>query len=99
MFVNCSKLREINFSSCSAVTTTTSVFSNCVALEKLRMPSIGATFSITGCNLQRPALIDLFNDLASVTAKTITITNNPGVADLTAADLLIATSKGWTVTQ
>jgi hypothetical protein len=48
--------------------------------------------------MQRLELIDLFNDLATTSAKTITITNNPGVADLTAPDILIATAKGWTVT-
>jgi hypothetical protein len=42
--------------------------------------------------------VDLFNDLATVVSKTITITGNPGVADLTAGDLAIATGKGWTVT-
>lgn len=99
MFFNCTKLKEIVFTSCSAVTTTTTAFSNCISLRKLRMPSMGATFSITGCNMQRQELIELFRDLATVSAKTITITNNPGVADLTAADLLIATGKGWTVTQ
>jgi hypothetical protein len=99
MFFNCTKLKEIVFTSCSAVTTTTSAFSNCFSLRKLRMPGMGATFSIASCNMQRQELIELFRDLATVSVKTITITNNPGVADLTAADLLIATSKGWTVTQ
>jgi hypothetical protein len=99
MFTNCVKLKEIVFTSCSAVTTTTSAFSNCISLRKLRMPGMGATFSISGCNMQRQELVDLFNDLATVSAKTITITNNPGVADLTAPDLAIATGKGWTVTQ
>ena len=98
MFAGCYKVKEIVFTSCAAVTTTTTAFSNCVSLRKLRMPSMGATFSIATCNMQRQALVDLFNDLATVTAKTITITNNPGVADLTAADILIATAKGWTVT-
>jgi len=98
MFYNCLKLKEVVFTSCSTVTTTTTAFLNCQSLRKLRMPGIAATFSITGCNMQRPELVALFGDLATTTAKTITITNNPGVADLTAADLLIATAKGWTVT-
>jgi len=98
IFYNCTKLKEVVFTSCATVTTTTTAFTNCLSLRKLRMPGISATFSISGCNMQRLELIDLFNDLAVTSAKTITITNNPGVADLTAADLLIATSKGWTVT-
>ena len=49
--------------------------------------------------MQRAELVDLFNDLKSgVVSQTITVTNNPGVPDLTAADILIATAKGWTVT-
>ena len=99
MFNNCVKLKEIVFTTCASVTTTSTTFSNCFSLRKLRMPGMGATFSITGCNMQRQELVDLFNDLATVSTRTITITNNPGVADLTAADLLIATNKGWTVTQ
>lgn len=99
MFSTCLKIREIVFTSCALVTTTTSAFASCINLKKLRMPGMSATFSISGCNMQRTELVDLFNDLATVSAKTITITNNPGVADLTAADLLIATNKGWTVTQ
>jgi hypothetical protein len=99
MFNNCIRLKEIVFTSCAAVTTTATAFSGCFSLRKLRMPGMGATFSITGCNMQRQELVDLFNDLATISTRTITITNNPGVADLTAADLLIATNKGWTVTQ
>ena len=97
-FLNCVRLREVVFSSAAAITTTTSAFSNCLSLEKLRMPGMTATFSIATGNMQRPALVTLFGDLGVGTGKTITITNNPGVADLTAADLLIATAKGWTVT-
>lgn len=99
MFLSCYKLKEIVFTSCSAVTTTTTAFSGCISLRKLRMPNIPVTFSIANCNMQRQELVDLFNDLGTVSAQTITITNNPGVARLTAADLLIATAKGWTVTQ
>jgi hypothetical protein len=99
MFFNCQRLKEIVFTSCAAVTTTTTAFSGCLSLRKLRMPGMGATFSIAGCNMQRQELVDLFNDLATVSTRTITITNNPGVADLTAPDLAIATGKGWTVTQ
>jgi len=53
---------------------------------------------ITNCGLDRAALIALFNSLGTVTSKTIKITGNIGVPELTATDLLIATNKGWTVT-
>jgi hypothetical protein len=53
---------------------------------------------ITDCGLDRTALVALFNSLGSVTGKTIQITGNKGVPDLIAADIAIATGKGWTVT-
>jgi hypothetical protein len=46
-------------------------------------------------------LLTLFNDMAAqgtVTSKAINITSCTGAASLTAADRLIITSKGWTIT-
>lgn len=98
MFQNCYSIREITFTSCANVTTIgTTAFGACYSLEKLRVPSIPITFSLTNCNFQRPEIITIFNDLATVVGQSLTLTYNPGVADLTAADLLIATNKGWTI--
>ena len=98
-FGECGNLREVIFTSAANVTVTTGAFYNCFSLRKLRLPTIGVSFTIAGCNMQRAELVDLFNDLKTgVVGQTITVTNNPGVADLTAADILIATAKGWTVT-
>ena len=52
--------------------------------------------SYTG--MDRTALVQLFNDLATVTGKTISVVGCTGTASLTAEDLAIATDKGWTVT-
>lgn len=60
-------------------------------------PQINVSFTdITYANL-----VILFNDIAAqgnVTAKTINITSCAGAASLTAADRLILTSRGWTIT-
>ena len=57
------------------------------------------SFTLVDCALERSALVQVFYDLGTpVTTQTLTITRNPGVSDLTAADILIATSKNWTVT-
>lgn len=99
MFFYCSSLREVSFTTLSAVTTTTNAFYFCYSLENLRVPGLKASFSLFDCALERPALVQVFNDLGTpATSQTITITRNPGVSDLTAADILIATSKNWTVT-
>jgi hypothetical protein len=98
-FGECGNLREIIFTSAANVSITIGAFFNCFSLRKLRLPNIGVSFSISGCNMQRAELVDLFNDLKSgVVSQTITVTNNPGVPELTVLDILIATAKGWTVT-
>jgi hypothetical protein len=101
-FNGCLNLSEIEFVSAARLTTTTGMFTNCVKLRRLRLPSMSVTFTIATCDLERTELVQLFNDLADLTSlptQTITITNNPGVATLTAAELLIATSKNWIVVQ
>jgi hypothetical protein len=60
-------------------------------------PQINVSF----CNLSTAALNTLFADIAAqgnVVSKTINITSCTGAAGLTAADRLVLTSKGWTIT-
>ena len=53
--------------------------------------------SYTG--MDRAALVQLFNDLPSVSdGQIINVTGTTGSEDLTGADVLIATNKGWSVT-
>lgn len=101
MFQNCYLLEEIVFTDCSNVSSLSSTpFATCVSLRRLVLP--GITREVTapvGC-LQRAALVELFTSLGTPSTLTnIIITGNPGIPDLTAADLLIATSKNWQVIQ
>ena len=60
-------------------------------------PQINVSYT----NMSTANLVQLFNDMAAqgnVTSKTINITGATGAAGLTAADRLIITSKGWTIT-
>lgn len=92
-------LRVITGLDASAVTTTTNAFNNCRSLSKLEMTGMAQAFTIANCLFSREGIVEVFNGLASgVSSKTITVSGNPGTGDLTAADLLIATNKGWTVT-
>jgi len=79
------------------LTNTTGMFDQCYSLSTFESTNMAVSFSVEDCNFDRAGLVNIFNDLASATA-TITVTDNPGTGDLTAADLLIATNKGWTVT-
>jgi hypothetical protein len=48
--------------------------------------------------LNRDALLEIFNHLVTIThSATLDIRNNSFTAGLTAADKLIATNKGWTL--
>jgi len=64
---------------------------------KIRGLAYAQTFSIANSNLQHNELVEVFNALPTVTAKTLTITGNPGVPALIPADDAIATAKGWTL--
>jgi hypothetical protein len=54
--------------------------------------------SIPYNDLGQAALVQVFNDLPTVTSKTIDITGCTGAAALTAPERAIATGKGWTIT-
>jgi hypothetical protein len=98
-FSGCVSLRTIILTDLTNVTITTGAFSNCFSLQNLRVPNIVQTFTVADCAMERAALVQVFNDLGTPgTTRTITVTRNPGSADLTAADILIATNKNWTVT-
>jgi hypothetical protein len=53
---------------------------------------------ISYTNLSQAALVQVFNDLPTLTSKTINITDATGAAALTGPERAIATGKGWTIT-
>jgi hypothetical protein len=57
--------------------------------------------NVSHTNMSTANLVQLFTDMAAqgtVTSKTINITGATGVSGLTAANRLLITSKGWTIT-
>ena len=81
----------------TAITGLSNAFTQTYSLQTLESSNIAVSFDLSDCNFATQGLVDIFNDLASATA-TITITGNPGTAGLSAANIAIATDKGWTVT-
>jgi surface protein len=100
MFSSCQSLNSIPALSTAAITSDfTNFASTANSLNRCQMV-FQRTVSFQNCQLSRDAIVEIFNNLATVTPpQTITITGNWGVTALSAADLLIATSKGWTVIQ
>ena len=86
--------------------TTTTNFNK---LNSLRLLNAGAgqwtgsspQIDVSFCDLSTAALNTLFADIAAqgvVVSKTINITSCTGAAGLTAANRLVLTSRGWTIT-
>ena len=57
-------------------------------------PQINISYTMLGTS----SLVDVFNDLPTLSSKTINITGASGAATLTAGQRAIATGKGWTIT-
>tara|TARA_R110000765_G_scaffold9685_1_gene30088 strand:- start:189 stop:2711 length:2523 start_codon:yes stop_codon:yes gene_type:complete len=96
-FQGCGSIETISGIDCTNLTNATNAFLYCSSLETLEISNMGISFSLEDCNFNQAGLVNVFNDLPSATA-TITITDNPGVGDLTAANIAIAEDKNWTVT-
>lgn len=95
MFSNCQSLTSVPALNLSFITASpTAIFSNCYALRKISAYGMAQSFGVGNAPLTAARLNEIFGNLATVTGKTITITNCPGAAT---CDRTIATSKGWTV--
>lgn len=99
-FQNCPSLIEvppINLSNITNAGNQSSMINSC-AVTRVRATGIKFTFDVANQRLGVTELTELFNNLATVTTQTLTITGNPGAAAGSTLDRTIATAKGWTVT-
>jgi surface protein len=101
MFWGCEMMTEIPNWNVSGVTTFTNTFAisstpfwSACPIEQILWVPPTATHSVINLNLNVTALNTYFTNLATVSGRTLTITNNPGAAT---CDRTIATNKGWTV--
>jgi hypothetical protein len=67
------------------------------SLSKMSAINIKWTFTLANAKMSAPALVEVFNNLATITGQTITISGNWGASLLTAPERAIATGKGWTI--
>ena len=96
MFNNCSSLTTVPALVTTAVTSAniSGTFSGCVSLARIQAKNFRFSFSVSGCKLSAAALDEIYTNLPTVTAQTITVSNNYGTVGDNPA---IATAKGWTV--
>ncbi len=79
-------------------TTFNSIFANTGRIEAVVLNGAKYSFSVANNLLVHDAIVALFVGLGTAApAQTITVSGNPGVAELTPDDIAIATGKGWTV--
>lgn len=98
MFNDCTSLQLLpNFNTASGTNFSNMVVSS-ASLAKGAFQGTRYAISYTNMCLSQSAIVDIFNGLGTaVGTPTITVSNNPGRAALTAGEILIATAKGWIV--
>lgn len=98
IFNGCFSLIEISSLNCNSITAAPTIpFLNCRSLAKVATTNLRYTHSYISCKLSKNALVNIFNNLPTITGQTITITGNWGASLLSAAERAIATGKGWTI--
>lgn len=92
--INCSALAEIGPCNMSSGTNLSAAFNGCYNLRRMQGTGIKVSVSFQQCALDATAIDEIFTNLATVSGKTITVSQNPGSSTCTTS---IATTKGWTV--
>ena len=98
MFSNCSSLTTIPQLDTSKATNMNYMFYGCTSLTSIKMKNMSTSFDIHwSTKMEREALVEVLNNLATVTStKTLTL-GSTLLAKLTDTDKAIATNKGWTL--
>ena len=97
MFRNCSSLVSIRNLDAISATNLNNLAQQCTLLADCYIVNIGVNISFNNSpNLTRDSILFMFENLKPGTSGTFTL-HTTAKARLSAADLLIATGKGWTV--
>jgi surface protein len=100
-FQNCSSLKTLPNLDTSAVTSFGNFLANASSFTGTDMIFGGFSVNLTGCQLSREAIVNIFNNLTDrtgLTAQNINISGNWGASALTTGDRDIALNKNWTIT-
>ena len=97
MFIGCHNIISTPAWNMSGVQDATNMFNNAGALQKFRATGVACDIGFYQNMLTSGAIEEIFNNLETVSSKTIDIRRNYGASQLHSDTLAIATSKGWTV--
>ena len=95
MFSDCVSLQTIPALNMSSGTNFVNFALNCNGLKRCQATGISRSTTFANCTLGPDELNEIYTNLATVTAQTITVSGNYGTASDNPS---IATAKGWTVT-
>ena len=94
--IGCTTLKSIPAYDLSNITSIN--LSNLSKLEEFHATGMKVSFSISSSTkFTREALVEILNNLASVTSTKVLTMGATNLAKLTDEDKLIATNKGWTL--
>ena len=103
IFQYCYALTSITFLSIQTTFPTTSILDNTRKVYNVTLPSgwnktanLVASTTAADCVLTHRCMLDIFNKLSSSTTGTLTL-GTTNLARMSAAEISIATNKGWTV--
>lgn len=98
MFNGCSSLTSIPQLDMTKVTNMSYMLNSCTKLKEIHMTGMKVNFDISSSNLfTREALLEIINNLATVTSTQTLTMGSTNLAKLTDEDKAIATNKGWTL--
>ena len=98
IFNYCSSLTSIPALDTSNVKDMDYMFNNCYNLESIHMHGMKISFDIHySTKFTREALVEILNNLSTVTTSRTLTMGSTNLAKLTDADKAIATGKGWTL--
>lgn len=98
MFDNCESLTTIPLLDTSNVTNMSYMFSLCSKLSEIHMYGMKSSFNISSSTkFTQEALVEILNNLATVTTSRTLTMGSTNLAKLTDEDKAIATAKGWTL--
>jgi surface protein len=96
-FNNCRNIHTLKLN-VSAGTTFTTMFNNMWNLRTIELSGLTRGVTLDNTPLEREDIVNFFNSLGTASGtQTISLVGAPGVDDLTPADELIATGKGFTL--
>ena len=98
MFAGCTRITTIPKLDASNATDMGSIFYRCRNLTEIHMTGMKVSFDISSSTkFTHEALVEILNNLATVTSTQTLTMGRTNLAKLTEEDKVIATNKGWTL--